>query len=160
MTARSSRNVVVNKYILICQIYYFFVTNELSHVCLSKHNLVFFEYGTKIRKGWGLHLHDVWKMHTLHWPCSRIDALSFITVVPSYYHFLASHSRIVWISFYLETSSLEPFSLFYDLIASYYTKGKWQWRQGHLFCFESYHFDKNFFLCFCLLFSVWSEEFS
>ena len=38
--------------------------------------------------------------------------------------FFALHSRIVWISFYLETSSLEPFSLFYDLIASYYTKGQ------------------------------------
>ena len=28
------------------------------------------------------------------------------------FFFFASHSRIVWISFYLETSSLEPFSLF------------------------------------------------
>ena len=39
--------------------------------------------------------------------------------------FFTSHSRIVWISFYLETLSLEPFSLFYDLVESYYTKGKW-----------------------------------
>ena len=53
---------------------------------------------------------------------SRIDALFFLTVVPSHYHFFASHSHIVWISFYLETSSLEPFSLFYDLIASYIQK--------------------------------------
>ena len=30
--------------------------------------------------------------------------------------------------------------IFYDLIASYYAKGKWQWRQGYSFCFESYHF--------------------
>ena len=44
--------------------------------------------------------------------------------------FLLSFLCIVWISFYPGTSSLEPFSLFYDLIASYYTKGKWQWRQG------------------------------
>ena len=57
----------------------------------------------------------------------------------------ALRSRIVWISFYLKTSSLQPFSLFYDLIASYYTKGKWQWRQGYLFCFQSCHFDKGFF---------------
>ena len=47
--------------------------------------------------------------------------------------------------FYHETSSLEPFSLFYDLIASYYTKGKCQLGQGYLFCFESYHFDKKMF---------------
>ena len=35
---------------------------------------------------------------------------------------------------------------FYDLIASYYIKGKWQWRQGYLFCFESNYFDKKMFL--------------
>ena len=73
-------------------------------------------------------------MPILHWTCSRIDTLSFITVVPSYYHFFTSQSHIIWISFYLETSSLEPFSLFYDLIASDYTKGEWQWRQDYLFC--------------------------
>ena len=60
--------------------------------------------------------------------------------------FLLSFLCIVWISFCHGTSSLDPFSLFYDLIASYYTKGKWQWRQGYLFCFESYHFDKKMFL--------------
>ena len=43
------------------------------------------------------------------------------------------HSHIVWISFDLETSSLEPFSIFYDLIASCYTKGKLEWRQSYLF---------------------------
>ena len=37
--------------------------------------------------------------------------------------FLLSFLCIVWISFYPGTSSLEPFALFYDLIASYYTKG-------------------------------------
>ena len=72
--------------------------------------------------------------------------------------FLLSFLCIVWISFYPGTSSLEPFSLFYDLIASYYTKGKWQWRQGYLFCFESYHFDKKMFLCICLFSSFWYEE--
>ena len=55
-------------------------------------------------------------MPILHWTCFTIDVLSFITVVPSYYHFFAPHSRIVWISFYLEASTLEPFSLFHDLI--------------------------------------------
>ena len=59
--------------------------------------------------------------------------------------FLLSFLCIVWISFYPGTSSLEPFLLFYDLIASYYTKRKWQWRQGYSFCFESYHFDKKIF---------------
>ena len=54
----------------------------------------------------------------------------------SYHHFVASHCHIVWISFYLDTSSLATFSLFYDLIASHYTKGKWHWRRGYLFCFE------------------------
>ena len=54
------------------------------------------------------------------------------TVVPSHYHFF-------------ETSSLEPFSLFYDLIATYYTKRKWQWRQDYVFCLESFHFDKTMF---------------
>ena len=83
-----------------------------------------------------------------------------LTVVPSYYHFFASHSRIVWIWFYLETSSLEPFSLFYDLIAPDYTKEKWQCRQGYLFCFESYHFDKKMFLYICLFLSISSEEFT
>ena len=72
--------------------------------------------------------------------------------------FLLSFLCIVWISFYPGTSSLEPFSLFYDLIASYYTKGKWQWRQGYLFCFESYHFDKKMFLYICLFSSFWSKS--
>ena len=63
--------------------------------------------------------------------------------------FLLSILCIVWISFYPGTSSLEPCSLFYDLIASYYTKGKLQWRQGYLFCFESYHFDKKMFFYIC-----------
>ena len=63
--------------------------------------------------------------------------------------FLLSFLCIVWISFYPGTSSLEPFSFFYDLIASYYRKGKWQCRQGYLFCFESYHFDKKIFLDIC-----------
>ena len=84
-------------------------------------------------------------MPTLHWTSSRIDALSFITVVPSNYHFYAS------------SSSVEPFWLFYDLTAFNYTKGKWQWRKGYLFCFESYHFDKKMFLCICFFFSFWSE---
>ena len=79
-------------------------------------------------------MNDVWKMPILHWICSRIDPLSFITEVPSYYHFFAWHGCIVWISFYSETSSLEPFSLLNDLIASYYTKRKWHLRQGYLFC--------------------------
>ena len=64
--------------------------------------------------------------------------------------FLLSIASQSWISFYLEISSLEPFSLFYDLIASYYTKGKWQWGQGFLFCFEWYHFDKKMFFYICL----------
>ena len=59
--------------------------------------------------------------------------------------FLLSIASQSWISFYLEISSLEPFSLFHDLIASHYTKGKCQWGQGYLFCFESYHFDKKMF---------------
>ena len=50
---------------------------------------------------------------------------------------LLSFLCILWISFYPGTSFLEPFSLFYDLISSYYTKGKWQWRQGYLFCFSA-----------------------
>ena len=65
---------------------------------------------------------------------------------------LLSFLCIVWISFYPGTSSLEPLSLFYDLIASYYTKGKWQQRQAYLFCFESYHVDKNFFSLHLLIF--------
>ena len=73
--------------------------------------------------------------------------------------FLLSFLCIVWISFYPGTSSLEPFPFFYDLIASYYTKGKWQWRKGYLFCFESYHFDCKMFLYICLFFSFWFEEF-
>ena len=85
---------------------------------------------------WGIHWPDVWIMPILQWTCSRIDALSFIIVVPSYHDFFTLHGRILWISFYLETSSLETFSLFYDLTASYYTKGKWQWRQGYLFAFS------------------------
>ena len=43
---------------------------------------------------------------------------------------------------------------FYDLIASRYTKGKWQWRQGYLFCLQSYHFDKKMFLYICLFLSI------
>ena len=70
--------------------------------------------------------------------------------------FLLSFLYIVWISFCPGSSTLEPFSLFYYLIASYYTKGKWQWRQGYLFCFESYHFDQKIFLY--LFFSFWYEE--
>ena len=103
---------------------------------------------------------DPEKMPLLQWKCSRIDAFSFKIVVRAFLlSFFASHSRIVWISFYLETSSLEPFSLFYDLIASYYTKGKWQWRQDYLFWFQPYHFDKKMFLYLCLFLSTWSEEF-
>ena len=67
--------------------------------------------------------------------------------------FFDSHSLIVWILYYLKTSSLESFLLFYYLIESYYTKEKWQWRQGYLFWFESYHFDEKMFLYICLLFS-------
>ena len=47
---------------------------------------------------------------------------SFLTVVSTYYHFFVTQSHIVWISFYLETSSLESYSLFYDLITSDYAK--------------------------------------
>ena len=90
---------------------------------------------------------------TLNMFQNRCPFLFNSSAFPSYYHFFASHSRIVWISFYLETSSLEPFSLFNDLIAFYYTKGKWQWRQGYLVCLESYHFDKKMFLYICLFLS-------
>ena len=38
-------------------------------------------FNMQLKSGRGLHLHDVWKMPTLHWTCSRIDALFFITVV-------------------------------------------------------------------------------
>ena len=62
--------------------------------------------------------------------------------------FFASHSRIVWISFYLKTSSLEPFSLFHDLIASYYTKRKWQWRQDY-FVLNHMLIKKCFFTSAC-----------
>ena len=72
--------------------------------------------------------------------------------------FLLSLLCIVWVSFYPGTSSLEPFSLFYDLIASYYTKGKWQRRQGYLLCFKSYHFDKKCFFTSAYFFSIRSEE--
>ena len=123
----------------------------------TKCNSFFFQYATKIRKGEALHLHDVWNILTLHWTCSRIDALPFLYNSSA---FLLSFLCIVWISFCPRTSSLEPFWLFYDLIASYYTKGKWQWRKGYLFCFESYHFDKKMFLYICLFFSFWSEEFT
>ena len=98
---------------------------------------------------------DPEKMPLLQWKCSRTDAFSFKIVVRAFLlSFFASHSRIVWISFYLETSSLEPFSLFYDLIASYYTKGKWQWRQDYLFWFQPYHFDKKMFLYLLFLISL------
>ena len=99
----------------------------------TKWNSLFFQYATKIRKGYELHLHVVWKMPTLHRTCSRMNVLSLITVVPSYYHFYASFGS----RFTLEL---------YNLIASYYTKGKWQWRQGYLFCSELYHFDISFHL--------------
>ena len=82
-------------------------------------------------------MHGIWKLPILQWAYSKIDVLSFITVMPFYYHFFASHSRIIWFRFILK---LHLFSIFYDLIASYYAKGKWQWRQGYSFCFESYHF--------------------
>ena len=32
----------------------------------TKRNSLFFQYAPKIRKGWALHLDDVWKMPTLH----------------------------------------------------------------------------------------------
>ena len=67
--------------------------------------------------------------------------------------FLLSFLYIVWISFCPGTLSLESFWCFYDLIASYYTKGKWQRRKGYLFCLESYYFDKKMFLYICLFFS-------
>ena len=76
-------------------------------------------------------------------------------LMPFFYNssaLLLSFLCIIWISFYPGSSSLEPFSLFYDLIASYYTKGKWQWKEGYLFCFESYHFDKKMFPYICLFF--------
>ena len=82
-----------------------------------------------------------WRLENAH-----ITLNMFQNRFPFFYNssaFLLSFSCIVWISFYPGTSSLEPFSLFYDLIASYYTKGKWQWRQGYLFCFESHHFDNH-----------------
>ena len=47
--------------------------------------------------------------------------------------FLLSFLCIVLISFYPGTLSLEPFPIFYGVIASYYTKRKWQWRQARLF---------------------------
>ena len=89
-------------------------------------------------------MHDVWKMPILQWTCSRIDALSFIIVVPSYYHFFVSYSHIVCIQLYLESPHppppiLAPFSLFYDPIVSYLRKEKWQWKQGYLFCFVLNH---------------------
>ena len=61
---------------------------------------------------------------------------------------LLSFLYIVWISIFIldpGTSSLEPFSLCYGLIASYYRKGKQQWRQGYLFCFKSYHLRRKCF---------------
>ena len=127
---------------------------------ITKCNLFFFKYTTKIRKGQGLHLHDVWKIPVLHWTRSRIDGLSFITVVPSYYHFFRI-AQLHRFDFVLSWNFISrAFSLFYDLIASYYTKWKWQWRQGYLFCFVSYYFDKEMILYICLFLSVWSEEFT
>ena len=70
--------------------------------------------------------------------------------------FLLSFLCIVWISFYPGTSSLEPFSIFYDLIASYYTKGKWQWRKviyfvwNHIILIIKYFFTSAFFSPFDL----------
>ena len=105
----------------------------------------------------GIHLHDVWKMVILYRTCF---SLSFITVAFSYYLFAVAvvafvlYCCIVCISFYIETFSLAPFSLFYDLIASFYTEGKWQWWQGYLFSFEKYHFYNKIFLYICLLLSI------
>ena len=68
---------------------------------------------------------------------------SFITVVSSYYHVFPSHCRIVRIWFYLETSSPAQFSLFYDLITSFYTKGKCQWQYfvlNHIVLIINYFF--------------------
>ena len=74
----------------------------------------------------------------------------------SFYHFMHRLDFVLsWncISTISTIVSLQSFSLFYNLIASYYTKGKWQWRQGYLFCVESYHFDKKMFPYICLFFS-------
>ena len=71
-------------------------------------------------------------------------------------------SIIHFFSFYLEASSLTPFSLFYDLIASCYTKRKWQWRQGYLSCFNHIilirkcFFTSAYFSLFNLLIRSWS----
>ena len=48
---------------------------------------------------------------------------------------------------------------FYDLVESYNTNEKWQWRQGYLFCFESYYSDKKkcFFRSAYFFLSIWSE---
>ena len=35
-----------------------------------------------------------------------------------------------------------------------FTKENWQWRQGYLFIFESYRFDKKIFLYICACFSL------
>ena len=61
-------------------------------------------------------------------PFSIYLSIYIYTVVPSNYHFIALHCRIVWISFYFEAWSLTPFLLFNFLtfLASYYTKRKWQ----------------------------------
>ena len=69
--------------------------------------------------------------------------------------FLLSFLCIVWISFYPGTSSLEPFSLFYNLIASYYTKGKWQWRKvyfvlNHIILIRKCFFTSAYFSPFDL----------
>ena len=122
----------------------------------TKCNSLFLQYATKIRKRVGISL--AWRFKNTHITLNMLQ-----NRCPFFYNssaFLLSFLCIVWISFCPGTSSLEPFSLFYDLIASYYTKGKWQWRQGYLFCFESYHFDKKMFLYICLFFSFWSEEFT
>ena len=69
--------------------------------------------------------------------------------------FLLSFLCIAWISFYPGTSSLEPFSLFYNLIASYYTKGKWQWRKvyfvlNHIILIRKCFFTSAYFSPFDL----------
>ena len=98
--------------------------NIRDKTTIIKCNLLFF-FNMQLKSGRGSGLTCMTFRKSPYLTCSRKGSLSFITTVP-FYHFFASHSRIVWILFYLETSSLEPFLLFYDLIASYYTKGKWQ----------------------------------
>ena len=121
---------------------------------ITKWNSLFFNMQLKSRRGAGF--------TCMKFGNARVTLNMFQNRCPFLYNgstLLLSFLCIVWISFYPGTSSLEPFPFFYDLIASYYTKGKWQWRKGYLFCFESYHFDCKMFLYICLFFSFWSEEF-